>query len=368
LLISRESVKKCLDEFIRFGYFCFQVFCKMLKFRFHDFIPLWRGSGGGLVIIILLSLYSCGVKKPASTSQAPRSISGIQGEYINRYKDLAISEMRRSGVPASITLAQGMLESDYGRSRLAVQANNHFGIKCHNGWTGATITHHDDRSNECFRKYRNAEESFYDHSDFLTSTPRYSDLFKLNPTDYKEWARGLRQAGYATNPNYANLLINKIEELELWRYDQVYRGSARASAEINISSPVTTTNAEIKNTNEFVITDRASRVRENNRIQYIIVNERDTRESIEKDFNMLKWELPRYNELDNNFNLQSGQILYLQPKRNKAEAGKNTHNVTNGDSMYSISQQYGIKLKKLYEMNRMREGEEPQAGGRVRIR
>ena len=277
--------------------------------------------------------------------------------------------MNRNGVPASIILAQGMLESDYGRSRLAVQANNHFGIKCHNGWTGATITHDDDRRNECFRRYRSVEESFNDHSNFLATTPRYRDLFKLKIDDYKGWARGLRQAGYATNPNYANLLIRIIEENELWRYDQGYRGSARAATVGNNSNrAVATTNTATRNVNEFAVPDRVSRVRENNRIRYIVVNERDTRESIERDFNLLRWELLRYNDLDNDFKLQPGQIIYLQPKRNKAEAGKNTHNVTNGDSMYSISQQYGIKLKKLYEMNRMRERDEPRVGDRVRLR
>ena len=286
------------------------------------------------------------------------SVSGIQGTYINKYKDLAISEMKRSGVPASITLAQGMLESDYGRSRLAVMANNHFGIKCNNGWQGETITHDDDSRGECFRKYRSVEESFHDHSNFLTSSARYRDLFKLNPEDYKGWARGLKQAGYATNPIYADLLINKIEEYELWRYDK--GKTSRVSG--------TATNSGTRNSNQITVPDRISRVKENNRIQYIIVNERDTRENIEKEFKLLNWELSRYNELDNNFKPQSGQILYIQPKRNKAEVGKNTHNVANGDSMYLISQQYGIKLKRLYEMNRMREGEQPKAGDRIWLR
>ena len=280
--------------------------------------------------------------------------------------------MNRNGVPASIILSQGMLESDYGRSRLAVNANNHFGIKCHNNWRGATITHDDDRRNECFRKYRSVEESFHDHSNFLATTPRYRELFKLKTEDYKGWARGLKDAGYATNPNYANLLIRIIEENELWRYDRGYRGATVALTGGNnsraASASATTTNARTGSANEFAVPDRMSRVRENNRIRYIVVNDRDTRESIEKDFNMLRRELSKYNELDNNFNLQPGQILYLQPKRNRAEAGKDVHNVTNGDSMYSISQQYGIKLKKLYEMNRMREGEEPRNGDKIWLR
>jgi len=326
----------------------------MLKFRFCGFVPLRRGLGGGLVIIMLLTLYSCGVKKPAANvvpaSKTPRSAGSVQETYINMYKDLAVSEMKRSGVPASITLAQGMLESDYGRSRLAVQANNHFGIKCNNGWQGATIIHDDDERNECFRRYRSVEESFSDHSNFLSSSSRYGNLFKLHPEDYKGWARGLKDAGYATNPNYANLLINKIEEFELWRYD---RGNASKAT---------------KNTNESVVTNNISRVRENNRIRYIIVNERDTRESIKRDFNLKIWKLSKYNELENNFIPQSGQILYLQPKRNKAEVGKNTHNVVSGDSMYSISQQYGIKIKKLYEMNRMSAMDIPRVGDRLWLR
>ena len=323
---------------------------KMLKFRFCGFFPLRRGLGGGLVIIMLLTLYSCGVKKPAANvtpvSQTPRSAGSVQEAYINKYKDMAISNMSKSGVPASITLAQGMLESDYGRSRLAVQANNHFGIKCNNGWQGATIIHDDDERNECFRRYRSAEESFNDHSNFLTSSLRYRNLFNLDPQDYKGWARGLREAGYATNPNYANILIRIIEENELWRYDQANRGNARSAA----------------------VPDRASRVRENNRIRYIVVNESDTRESIKRDFNLKIWKLSKYNELESNFNPRPGQILYLQPKRNKAEAGKNVHNVVSGDSMYSISQQYGIKIKKLYEMNRMSAMDIPRVGDRLWLR
>ena len=326
---------------------------------------------------MLLPIYSCGIKKPISgevSRQVPTTVGGVQGSYIDKYKDMAISEMQRSGVPASITLAQGMLESDYGRSRLAVNGNNHFGIKCHNGWKGATITHNDDKRNECFRKYRDAKESFHDHSDFLTSTSRYKDLFKLKTDDYKGWAKGLKQAGYATNPKYADLLITKIEEYELWRYDRGYDGSANIAnkAPVKVQPKSVTTSAVVTTakpaTGEFAVPDRISRVKENNRIKYIIINDGDTRESIEKDFSLLKWELQRYNELENSSSLSAGQILYLQPKRDKADVGNDIHNVADGDSMYSISQKYGVKLKKLYEMNRMREGEEPKEGDKVWLR
>ncbi len=140
-------------------------------------------------------------------------------EYIYMYKDLAISEMQISGIPASITLAQGMFESGYGGSRLAVKANNHFGIKCGGDWRGATISHDDDAKGECFRKYRTVEESYSDHSKFLTGRDRYASLFDLKITDYKGWAKGLKSAGYATNPNYANMLIDIIERYNLQKFD-----------------------------------------------------------------------------------------------------------------------------------------------------
>ena len=169
-------------------------------------------------LIILTSLFSCKAYKPVVSQSGT---GGTSVDYINKYKDLAVSEMKRTGIPASITLAQGMIESDFGRSRLAREANNHFGIKCHNDWTGPTIRHNDDRRNECFRKYRKPEESYYDHSDFLKSGSRYSALFYLDPADYKGWARGLKKAGYATNPDYANMLIRKIEEYNLYDFDRV---------------------------------------------------------------------------------------------------------------------------------------------------
>jgi flagellum-specific peptidoglycan hydrolase FlgJ len=173
------------------------------------------------IISVVLLVASCRTKKPAVITR-PGMVNASVQTYIEKYRDIAISEMKRTGVPASITLAQGMVESNYGQSRLATEAFNHFGIKCHNGWTGATIRHDDDHRNECFRRYRNAQESFYDHSDFLRTGSRYSFLFSLSPYDYKGWAHGLKKAGYATNPDYANMLIRKIEENNLALYDRGY--------------------------------------------------------------------------------------------------------------------------------------------------
>lgn len=284
--------------------------------------------------------------------------------------------MRRTGIPASITLAQGMIESGNGKSSLAIEANNHFGIKCHNGWKGPTAKHNDDRRNECFRKYKTAAESYRDHSDFLTSTPRYKELFELSDTDYKGWAKGLKKAGYATNPDYANMLIRKIEEYGLYEYDNtaITASSKQGKKEIPVTvmkDPVDSVNVSVvESSSGEKVSFRAlpERVKENNRVQYIIVNNRDTRSSIEKEFDLLPFELPRYNELEPDFGLVPGRILYLQPKRDKAEPGKETHIVKEGETMYLISQKYGIKYKKLCLLNRMEEGSEPVPGQKIWLR
>jgi LysM repeat protein len=325
-----------------------------------------------LLLVLITGLFSCKTYKPvASTSQSEPSADN----YINMYKDLAISEMKRTGIPASITIAQGMIESDFGRSKLAREANNHFGIKCHDDWTGQTMHQNDDRRNECFRKYRKPEESFYDHSDFLRSGSRYTFLFDIEPSDYKGWARGLKKAGYATNPDYANMLIRKIEEYNLMDLDHGkisanLSGQTTGSVKLVNSKQDTIGNKNlmpVSSTNNAVAA-RVPRIMENNRIQYIIVKDGDTREKIENEFELLKWELSRYNELDSNFPVVTGQILYLQPKREKAEVGKDYYNTAEGDTMYLISQKYGIKLKSLYEMNRMEEGSEPEAGKKIWLR
>jgi LysM repeat protein len=268
-----------------------------------------------------------------------------------------------------------MIESDFGRSSLAREGNNHFGIKCHSDWTGATIHHHDDRRNECFRKYRHPEESFYDHSDFLKSGSRYRFLFDIPSNDYKGWARGLKKAGYATNPDYANMLIRKIEENNLYYYDRGLIALQKPVAGVISPKPDSTKPVIEEQVTEIPISlgavslsSRTPRIMENNRIQYIIVKDGETIETLEKNFELLKWELTKYNELNNDFTPVPGQMLYLQPKRDKAEPGKEVHNAREGETMYMISQAYGVKLKKLYEYNIMAEGEEPVAGQKIWLR
>jgi LysM repeat protein len=376
---NKNTIKKFESTVLKLASDALRVIVKSGIFDtfFYIFVLKFFHMGGRLspflLLAFLVSLFSCKTYKPLVSSSAPDF--SVQ-EYINKYKDLAVNEMRRTGIPASITLAQGIIESDCGHSTLAREANNHFGIKCHDNWKGATIKHNDNKRNECFRKYNKPEESFYDHSDFLKSVPRYSFLFSYNSNDYKSWAYGLKKAGYATNPDYANMLIRTIEENNLWNYDH---GTTEAKIPVRVNDTVKSTvktnspgSAEktirLQGSVNTAVPAVIPRVRENNRIQYIIVRDGETREKLENEFQLLKWELARYNELATDFQPKAGQILYLQPKRDKAEPGKEYYTTIEGDTMYEISQRYGIKLKKLYELNRMAEGTEPAPGDKIWLR
>lgn len=275
-------------------------------------------------------------------------------QYIEEFSDLAMREMVRVGIPASITLAQGCLESNNGNSRLALRGNNHFGIKCHD-WTGKKIYHDDDRRGECFRSYASAYESYMDHSAFLTTKTRYARLFELSPHDYRGWAKGLKQAGYATANNYAALLIRIIEDHALYRYDlMVLNGSLDG----------------LDTTDTYTVpgTGIQRQVLTNNRIEYVLSEPGDTPESLRAELGLYKNEIYRYNNLYKGAKLEPGSIIYLQPKRRRAEAGKEIHVVEEGQTMYEISQLYGVKLKHLYRMNFMMEGEQPLEGTEINLR
>ena len=281
-----------------------------------------------------------------STTYSQRSRRNSSDAYIDSYKNIAVSEMKRSGIPASITLAQGMLESENGNSRLATSGNNHFGIKCHD-WTGPAIYKDDDSKNECFRKYKSAEESYHDHSDFLRSKQRYNFLFEYKSTDYKSWAKGLKKAGYATNPSYPQMLIKLIEENKLNLYDQDVaiadrERTSRSSARTRISDQP-----------EFTINLNKHPVYKRNDIEYMVAKNGDSFEKLSKELEMFTWELLSYNELTKDSTLRDGQLLYLQPKRRKAEAGNEIHTVQPGETIYSISQLFGIKTKHIRRLNRL---------------
>lgn len=278
-----------------------------------------------------------------------------RGEYIEIYKDISMEEMKRSGIPASITLAQGIVESGDGNSRLATKANNHFGIKCHN-WKGPSIKHDDDAKNECFRKYRSPEESYKDHTDFLLTKKRYALLFEYKSDDYKSWARGLKKAGYATSPTYAKALIKVIEENELYVYDQKVLAGLHKSAGKNVSL------------SDNSVVGKNRKVYFNNRVKYIVADSLDTFESLAEELYMMSWQLPRYNELPGSAKLKKGEKIYLQPKRNRTSTRTKTHLVKEGETLHTISQMYGVKEMKLRERNNIPDNAEAKPGVVILLR
>jgi len=259
--------------------------------------------------------------------------------YIESFSSLAVDEMKRSGVPASITLAQGILESSNGNSRLAKEGNNHFGIKCKGSWQGKTIYADDDRPQECFRAYANVYDSYADHSDFLRNNRRYSFLFELKKTDYKNWAKGLKSAGYATNPKYADILISLIERFQLNNFDTDF---------FSIDSTKKNSNQQNKVGND---------------LRNIYYSREISLEDLAIKNNLTLRRLYRYNDLPFGSQIKEGSILYLEPKNRRSKAKH--HYVGDVESMHEISQKYGIKLKMLYWLNRMRPGTQPSKNARI---
>jgi LysM repeat protein len=268
-------------------------------------------------------------------------------QYIEKYASLAQNEMALYGIPASITLAQGILESNYGNSELTTKAKNHFGIKCHNGWTGKGYYMDDDTKQECFRVYDTDAESYRDHSDFLKTRERYAFLFELESTDYKSWAKGLLRAGYATNPQYANLLIRIIEERNLARFDT----KKPVDTQVDYSDP------------NKVLDMIPNEIFLFNNIKTVIVKQGHDIPALAELYHMNVRQLTKYNDIDADAVLTPGQKIYLQPKRSK---GFNKFHVVNaGETMHYISQKEGIKMSALYKKNQMVPGEEPLVGERL---
>lgn len=277
-----------------------------------------------------------------------------RNEYIERYQLLAIEEMNRSGIPASITMAQACLESGNGNSTLSQKSNNHFGIKCKSTWTGKTVRHDDDERNECFRKYNTVEESFKDHSNFLMDNPRYYFLFQLPSDDYVGWAHGLKKAGYATAHDYGYRLIKIIEENQLFRLDYKMTNEQLASLKHkNTGSKEVVNSLQINPYQSHQITLR-------NDIKTVVVNEGDTYEILAQEFGIKAWELYKFNDQPEGYRPQKNEIVYIEAKHRKAgRRNMLTHRVEAGETMHYISQLYGLKLKPLYKRNNMKFGEEP---------
>ena len=282
-------------------------------------------------------------------------------EYIQKYYPLAISEMERSGIPASIILAQGCWESQNGNSILATEGNNHFGIKCKRDWTGRRIYHDDDERQECFRRYASVEESYVDHSNFLMNSSRYSFLFQLDPKDYVGWANGLKQAGYATDPTYPHRLIKIIEDYKLYLYDEY--GDNRQIASLSHEPEMKPAPGD-----RLGRLNAAHKVVIRNGLRSIVVGPGDTYQSLTKAFRLKSWELYTYNDFSKGRQLQVNEILYIQPKFKKADRRHKTYVAEGDDTMHYISQRFALKLKPLLRRNRMKYGDEPSKGQIIYLR
>jgi len=278
----------------------------------------------------------------------------VREDYIRRYAPLAIEEMKRSGVPASIKMAQAILESGDGRSELARRSNNHFGIKCGSNWTGRRVFHTDDAPNECFRAYNSVEESFRDHSDFLRNNPRYASLFKLKPTDYKGWAQGLKQAGYATASHYDRTLISLIERHDLHRLDN------------GIISNQTQRRIRAGNTLNLYQSRPVLKI---NGIEAVAAKNDDSFEIIAYEFGLKNWEIYRFNDQKRGYRPQVNEVVYISNKNRRApKTGITTHRAEYGDSMHYISQMYGLQLRPLLKRNNMKKNEQPVPGQIIQLR
>ena len=255
-------------------------------------------------------------------------------QYIETWKETAIQQMMEHQIPASITLAQGILESGSGNSELALKGKNHFGIKCH-GWTGEKMYKDDDKKAECFRVYDNASESYKDHSIFLKTYDRYAFLFEYEATDYKSWAKGLKRAGYATNPKYPERLIKIIEELNLDRFDQA----------MTLETPQLLVSSD-------VLSNRHSVILHPNKVKYVVADEGDTYYKVSKEFGVTLKQLYRYNDFASSKDvLEKGDLIYIQPKRRASIFKKKEVTLPKAMTANEISQRYALNAKTITRLN-----------------
>lgn len=296
-------------------------------------------------------------------------------DYIETYKDIAIQEMREHKIPASITLAQGLLESGAGNSALAREAKNHFGIKCHKGWEGDTYIMDDDEKNECFRKYDNAEESFRDHSEFLCGRSRYAALFELDITDYEGWAKGLKAAGYATNPKYAQLLIDRIKLYDLTKYDQIALGER---VDDNLLPDIAPEDELLElayspaDRSAFELVDMTEGKRfiyENNKVRFIFAKEGETPEQIAEACGIKVKNLCEYNLLKrpDEMVFHSGDVVYISGLRNSNWKAKK-HFVEQGETLRDIALRFAVKPEKILKKNNLKEDTRLTVGQEIWLR
>jgi len=297
-------------------------------------------------------------------------------EYIQTYKDIAIEEMKTHKIPASITLAQGLLESGAGNSTLARVAKNHFGIKCHKGWEGDTYYMDDDEKNECFRKYDDVEQSFRDHSEFLCGRSRYAALFELEITDFEGWAKGLKAAGYATNPKYAQLLIDRINLYDLTQYDRIALGLLEEDEVEPVDPEVVEEYFELAYSPEdksvFPLADMTPEGRfiyENNGVRFLYAKEGETPEKLAQTLGIKYEQFCQYNCLKHPEEMifHSGDVVYLEKLRNRNwKAGRYT--VQEGETLRDVALRFAVKPERILKMNRLKEGSHVSAGQALWLR
>ena len=302
----------------------------------------------------------------AGMAQSPDVIRN----YIDTYRDIAIAEMQRTGVPASIKLAQGIHETTAGTSDLVRKSNNHFGIKCKSGWTGESVSHTDDAPHECFRKYDEPSQSYKDHSDFLKGSSRYASLFNLDPLDYEGWAYGLKKAGYATNPRYPQIIINLIETYQLQDYTLIALGKMPPKEEMLSNANIQKDNGEVlsapgTNVNE-TIPDYPSGEFKINDTKVIYARSGTSMLSIAQQYNVPLARVFEFNELKETETLLKDQLVYLQRKR---KTGNNEfHVVRPGETLQDIAQLEAIRIESLLEFNHLQNYMQPATGEQLFLR
>ena len=327
---------------------------------------------------LLISLLAC----PILTVAQSRTTRQTREEYIERYKSIAIDQMERYGIPASITMAQGILESDSGNSNLSRSSNNHFGIKCKRNWTGEKVYHDDDEKGECFRAYPSVEESYEDHATFLDQQPRYDSLFRYSSDDYRSWARGLKAAGYATAPDYAERLIKIIEEAKLYLLDRPNGDRLYAQHRTEQKNPdawfadhastaehTTITTIDPDNYRVTINAHEGYDIYQTNGVYYVLAKENDSYEHIAEKFHISARNLRKFNDLKElSAQPMTHEVVYIERKKNRWEGNAQHHICREGETTYAIGQTYAIRKARIEKMNHLKQGHTLRAGDKICIK
>ncbi len=307
-------------------------------------------------------------------------------QYVERYKHIAVKHMERYGIPASITMAQGILESGNGNSHLAQKSNNHFGIKCKTNWTGRKVYHDDDAKGECFRAYRSVEDSYEDHATFLDSQPRYDSLFAYSTADYKSWARGLKAAGYATAPDYAERLVKIIEDEKLYLLDRdngeflysnrdTKEGDFLAEASVEVHTPLTDQSAKsigVVDPDSYRVTinpHKGYNIYKTNGVHFIEAKAGDTFESIGEKFHLSPRNLRKFNDIkDKQAQPMQGEVIYFERKKKQWQGNATHHVCRHGETTYAVAQLYGIQQRSVERLNKLKRGDTLTEGDKIKIK